>query len=296
MKSLAQITRLMLPLVLITLPVIPAPTAKDYSLKLSRPGQAVQLEVEVRFGSIVIEGFNGDTVEVQAVFKDLKEGKFSKPEDMELIEQKSYQRSWDNENKSKPRPSDGLKRVPNSSFHLDIREENNEVDISSDTQNRLIELRIKVPKKSSVEASIYAGGDISVSNLTGALELSNHRGGVTAIDIDGPIVAETWRSDIVIDYAAFDSEFPSSFTTHHGNIDITVPEKSAKANLSVQSYRGEILSGLKAEFIPSDEVRKNDKGHQEITLGGAMMAKLNGGGQSIIAQTYSGNIYVRRGN
>lgn len=298
MINLAHNYRLMLATALMSASMMTtaAPVQKDYSLKLTKPGEAVQLDVEVRFGSIVVEGYDGDTVEIQAIFKEFDEKTLNDPEYKEMMGRsaKRYRNNSDKRNSPEPRSSKGLKRVVNSSVHLNIEESDNEVEIESELDNRLIDLRIRVPKASSVDAELFAGGDITVKSLSGSLELGNHRGGVNAYQVDGPIVAETWRSDIVIEYGSFDKSNPSSFASHLGNIDITVPEKSVKASIMAQSYRGEILSGLNTEFVPSDEVHKSDDGHQEITLGGAMVAKINGGGQTISAQTYSGNIYIRQ--
>lgn len=285
MKILAQLTLFVL-ITLMSATLYGNPVVKQHSLNLSKPGEPVNLEVEVRYGSITIEGYNGKTVEIQATFKDLD------AETLKKYRNRDY--DWDKENRSAPRSADGLKRVKNTRIHLEIEEEDNHVSIGSEVQNRQIDLLIKVPAKSNIQASVYDKGNLNIKDITGKLELSNHRGGITAMDINGPIVAETWRADIVISFDGYNSEHPSSFSSHHGNIDITVPEKKAKMELIVNTYRGEILSGLNTEFVPSDEIRKNNDGQQEITIGGAMSAKLNGGGQTVTAQTYGGNVYVRK--
>ena len=158
----------------------------------------------------------------------------------------------------------------------------------------MVELTVRVPVRSDISVDVYAGGAINISNITGALELSTHRAAINAIDIDGPIVAESWGQDIVVIFSKYDNEYPSSMTSHQGNIDITIPEKSTKATLYAQSYQGEILSGLDAEFIPSDEIKKTTGKGQRVSVGGGMMAKLNGGEQKMSAQTFSGNIYIRK--
>ena len=62
----------------------------------------------------------------------------------------------------------------------------------------------------------------------------------------------------------------------------------------MQSYKGEILSGLATEFVVSEDVqRKNKGGKQKIVIGGMMSAEVNGGGQAITLATYNGNVYVR---
>jgi len=67
------------------------------------------------------------------------------------------------------------------------------------------------------------------------------------------------------------------------------------ANVNVQTYQGEIFSGLDKDFVDVDEIKKNNKGHkQKIVLGGIMQSKVNGGGQVLSLISYSGNLYIRK--
>ena len=172
MKKLAQLIPLFVLTTLLTIPAFAETIKKSYTLDLTDPKKPVSLDVELRFGDITIIGYKGDKVEISATFSDLDES--------ELKKQKPYRNTWLEKEKSKPRSSDGLKRITNSSIQLDIREDDNEVEITSEIQNRLITLEIRVPTRTDVEADIYAGGDVKVQNITGALELENHRGGITA--------------------------------------------------------------------------------------------------------------------
>jgi hypothetical protein len=79
-----------------------------------------------------------------------------------------------------------------------------------------------------------------------------------------------------------------------GNVDITLA-KTVAANVNVQTYQGEVFSGLDKDFVIVDEVKKNKKGRkQKVVLGGIMQAKVNGGGQVLSLTSYSGNLYIRK--
>ncbi|NQZ09868.1 MAG: hypothetical protein HRT35_22175, partial [Algicola sp.] len=68
-----------------------------------------------------------------------------------------------------------------------------------------------------------------------------------------------------------------------------------KAKIAVQTYKGEIYSGIEQAFTANEEVKHQRKRNgQEITIGGLMSAKVNGGGQTLTINTYKGNIYVRQ--
>ncbi|MCJ8318272.1 MAG: hypothetical protein MJK12_01475 [Colwellia sp.] len=256
---------------------------KNYSLPLSKPGEPVSIEIEVYRGSITVVGYKGDTIEISA-----KTSTFSgKDKDLKKVKHKM------NKNNSS-RSTKGLKSVKSQSMRLEIEEKNNEVEIISEVSNQHVDLVIKVPQRSSVEVELYKGGDINIDGVNGGLELESYEGMIIAKNISGPIVAETVRTDIVVSFSAFAKTSPSSLTSHMGNVDITLAKKVA-ANVSVQTYQGEIFSGLDNDFVLVDEIKKSKKGQkQKIVLGGIMQAKVNGGGQELSLISYSGNLYIRK--
>lgn len=257
---------------------------KSYSLPLSKPGEPVSIDVEVYRGSVTLVGYKGDTIEISA-----KTSTFAgKDKDLKKVKAKINQ-------KNSLRSSEGLKSVKSQSMRLEIEEKNNAVEISSEVSNQHVDLIIKVPQRSSVEVELYKGGDININGVNGGLELEAYQGMILAKNISGPIVAETANTDIVVSFSDFTKTSPSSLTSHLGNVDITLA-KTVAANINVQTYQGEIFSGLDKDFVVVDEIKKNEKGQkQRIVLGGTMQAKVNGGGQEISLISYSGNLYIRKG-
>jgi len=279
---------LILPLTLVTMLAAGMQTTnaaeKSYNLPLSKPGEPVSIDIEVYRGSITLIGYQGDTIEISA-----KTSTFSgKDKDLKKVKDKI------NKNHSL-RSTKGLKSVKNPTMRLEIEERNNEVEISSEVSNQHVDLVIKVPQRSSVEVELYKGGDLNIDGVNGGLELESYDGMIIANNISGPIVAETARTDIVVSFSDFTKTSPSSLTSHMGNVDITLANKVA-ANVNVQTYQGEVFSGLDDDFVVVDEIKKGKKGQkQEIVLGGIMQAKVNGGGQEISLISYSGNLYIRKG-
>jgi hypothetical protein len=257
---------------------------KNYSLALSKPGEPVSIEIEVYRGSVTLVGYKGDTIEINA-----KTSVFSgKDDDLKKV------KSPINSTNDQARSNKGLKSVKSQSMRLEIEEDNNDVEISSEFSNQHVDLVIKVPQRSLIEVELHKGGDINIDGISGSLELEAYGGMIEAKNISGPIVAETGRTDIVVNFSDFDKSSPSSLTSHMGNVDITLAKKVA-ANVNVQTYQGEIFSGLDKDFVVIDEIKKNKKGKkQKIVLGGIMQAKVNGGGQALSLTSYSGNLYVRK--
>ncbi|WP_019029490.1 hypothetical protein [Colwellia piezophila] len=259
---------------------------KNYSLALSKPGEPVSIDIEVYRGSITLVGYKGDTIEISA-----KTSVFSGKDNDKGLKKVKGQIN----NNNPARSSKGLKSVKIQSMRLEIEEKNNKVEISSELLNQHVDLVIKVPQRASIVVELYKGGDINVDGISGGLELEAYQGMIIAKNISGPIVAETVRTDIVVSFSNFSKTSPSSLTSHMGNIDITLAKKVV-ANVNVQTYQGEIFSGLDKDFVVIDEIKKNKKGQkQTIILGGIMQAKVNGGGQTLSLTSYSGNLYIRKG-
>lgn len=271
---------------------------KKYSLELTDPDQPMSLEVELRNGSATIEGYSGKTVEITAVFTPMTQKELENDEDHQHSRHRDRERSrgrkGQQQQSKKQRSVEGLKSVKNASMNLEIEESDNEVEITSDFSSTRIDLVVKVPLSAALDVELYKGGDVRVSNLSGAIEIETWKGDIYASGISGPIVAETHQRDIEVVFASLSKENPSSLTTYSGDIDVTLANKIG-AKVNVQNYQGETLSGLDAEFVPSETIKRNNKGNkQEIVVGGQVSATVNGGGQEISLITYSGNVYLRK--
>ncbi len=256
-------------------------SAKDrefsHSLTLSEPDKVAQLDISLMTGKISVEGYKGKTIEIKALIKDLRK-----------VKVKSKKEDPTNSSLTK-----GLKRVENTSINLEIEEQNNKVDIDSSNRNQYISLIIKVPFNTNLELELHRGEGINIVNVHGSIDVESHEGPLTAIGIHGPIVAEVSRSNLTIDFDKFDLKKPSSLAVHRGDIDLTFPKKSS-VGIEVKNYGGDIYSGLTAEFKSMDKVEKNESSkHQQITIGGSMVANLNGGKQKLYINTRRGDIYFR---
>lgn len=276
---------------------------KQYELALSQPDEPMFLNVDMRNGSIDIEGYDGKVVEIIAVFTPLsKEQQMDEYKSRKQWERDEARRQArhqplptkaNNQPKQK-RSKEGLKVVNNQLMNLEIKEHNNRVRIVSEHSTFFTTVTLKVPKTASVEVDLYRGGEIAITNISGPVELDAWQANVRAQAISGPIVAETHQSDIEVIFSSFNDQHPTSLTTYSGDIDLTIPAKMA-ANMNVQNYRGQILSGIDEEFVTSESVKESQDGKsKEIVVGGQMTAKINGGGQDISLITYSGDVYIRQ--
>ncbi|MFC3034012.1 DUF4097 family beta strand repeat-containing protein [Pseudoalteromonas fenneropenaei] len=247
--------------------------AKDYSLVLSNPSKAANIKVAVLNGAVNVIGYQGEAVMVSADVKPLDKV------------QPSVAVSTD-------KPTE-LKKVKAATPAIILEERDNEVDIISLSREQTVNLTIKVPNNSNLTVQVSKGGDIQVSDVSGELELQNGQGAIIAANISGPIVAESGQQDIKVTFVNFEQRQPSSLTSHNGNIDVSLPA-NVKSDIRVQTYTGEVYSGLDTEFQALEEVRNDDDGRQRVVIGGTMATKVNGGGQQLSLSTYAGNVFVRQ--
>jgi hypothetical protein len=265
------------------------PPEKSYSFPVSDPTNPVMLDVNIRHGRIIVEGSDTDQVEIIAKTRLLND------EEMKQIK-KHKQKYWkkDKGESKTPRSREGLTPVKSAMLNLAIDQNGNRFDIASDESTYYVEMVISVPVLTNVEAGTYRGDGISINNLNGYMELATWQGDIVAEAISGPVVAETHQNAIIVNFSTFSNDSPSSFTTHSGDIDITIDPKEA-ATINVRNYQGEILSGLDVEFTATEQVNRregNDK--QEIVIGGQLTATLNQGGQEMTLSTYNGDVYLRK--
>lgn len=259
---------------------------KEYQVDLSKPGEPVNLNVDVYYGSVNVQGYDGEEVIVMV------NARADLPKESDVKEK--HQQYTRQQQKNPPRSSEGLRKISSNALQVSIRESNNRVYIESERSDKFVEILVRVPKRASVSAEVYRGGEINIDNITGALELETWRAGIVARGVTGPIVAETYDSDIVVAFSQFSEQNPSSIASHSGNIDVTLSNKS-KAKIKLQNYKGEIYSGLSADFVSEDQVKRNaDRSGQEIVIGSMLAATVNGGEQTLTLVSYSGDFYLRQ--
>ena len=85
----------------------------------------------------------------------------------------------------------------------------------------------------------------------------------------------------------------------NGKIDVTLPA-SLKANLNLQSSRGEVYSDFDVVLAATppkveETKREEGRGRYRVSTGRGVVGKVNGGGQDITFKNMNGDIYIRKG-
>ncbi len=249
--------------------------AEEVTVPLTNPDAACTVKASLHRGGITITGYNGKVVVVKATLK----------------------KQADNDRKSNGKDSKGLKRIPNASMDLMVEEEDNTVRIRSGSIRQTVDLDIQVPFKSSLKLSCHHNGNIVVDQIQGEVEAHNHHGTIKLTNISGTAMANTHHGEITVGFNRLNPDSPLSFTTYHGNINLTLPT-STKAKVKMRSDRGEFFTDfdMKVQKTPA-KIEKRDKvrGRYRVKIEKGVYGTINGGGMDISLKTYHGNIYIRKG-
>jgi lia operon protein LiaG len=190
-----------------------------------------------------------------------------------------------------PERAKGLKPlysdVDNTGLGLNLEKNDNLYSISCLLPfTRHAEYKIKVPENMSVEISsdCERTNSVNVSKMKNEIEIKNCHN-IDLKDVSGPLILSTISGNITITYEGINSEKSSSINSVSGDIDITIPLKTA-LNIEMRTISG----GFYSDFDFND-TQKNLK-----KVGGNVLDfPLNGGGTKFTLNTISGNIYLRKG-
>src|SRR6185503_1697994 len=175
------------------------------------------------------------------------------------------------------------------------QEKNNEVTVKA-PNGRAIKLNIKVPRTTGIfKLSSVNGGRMTVSDVTGNLELQNHSGGITALNISGTVVASTVSGSVIVSFRRVDQGAAMAFSTVSGSMYITFPA-TLKANVKVRSDNSKVFSDFElASDPPHPHTLKTDKdGFYHMPADDWIYGLVGGGGPEMLIKNTTGNIYIRK--
>ena len=250
---------------------------EQLTVPLTDPNKPGSLEVALIHGYIHVVGYGGKEVVIDAVSET---GRRNRADDH-------------NTNRN---TESGMRRIStNNSFDLTAEEKNNQVKIHTSSVNSPVNLTIKVPQRFSLKLNTINQGDITVENVTGALEINNVNGPITLTNINGSVVAQTVNGDLKTTFREVHNNTPMAFSTLNGNVDVTFPS-SVKANVKLKSDNGDVFTDFDIDVDKSQPkaTRTNQSGMYRVTVDDWVYGKINNGGPEVMMKNMQGNIYVRK--
>jgi len=241
-----------------------AARAQSYEYKLGNAANNA-VEFSISRSQISAEGYNGDKV---------------------IIKNTDYQ--------APPQRAKGLHPLygggeDNTGIGLSVEEDNGVLKVVQASASGG-DFVVKIPNKVRVmieQVNWGGGGNISVKNHDGEIEIKSKTSDINLQNITGPVIANSTSGNVDITFSKVSPANPTSISLISGYIDITMPA-STKADLKLSSISGEIYTNM-------DIATKGDKKNM-MRLGGGRKIEgtLNGGGVEMGLKSISGDIYLRK--
>ena len=279
-------------------------------MKFNNPSKPGILKIVSGEGNISIEGYDGNEV---------------------IIETKSTMENVLNP----PDKAKGMKRISGSGMTIYAEEENNTIVITRSMQSE-VDLVIQVPYNTSIRCggektgesvknagqsvtenginigmmvnSILAslnipggvfGGNITIGNITGDIEISTLEGNITLTNISGGVVANAIDGEMLITFKKITGDKPMAFSTIDGDIDVTLPS-DIRATVTAKNVEGNTYTDFQMALTSGVNVIKDQKSsgfpnNLIGNFGNSVTGKINGGGTEILITTVDGDIFIRKG-
>jgi DUF4097 and DUF4098 domain-containing protein YvlB len=201
-------------------------------------------------------------------------------------------------NRENPRNEGGPKRLAISTTGLSVEEENNEVNINTESYMHAIDVTVSVPVHTSLKLRAVNDGDIVVSGVDGDLDVDDVNGSVTLNNISGSAVAHALNGHLHATFTRVDPQKAMAFSSLNGDIDVTFPA-DLKANVSIRSDQGDVFSDFDVQLkAPSSQpVVEDSRGHggkYRVKIDRTVHGTINGGGPEIQFRNFQGQIYIRK--
>jgi Toastrack DUF4097 len=155
---------------------------------------------------------------------------------------------------------DGLRRL-DSEVTYSAAEKNNVITLEfgsdlSGPEAAGANVRLTVPRLTSVVVSDAFGGKITVKGVAGDVEVHNMNGKIDLDQLTGAALVETMNGEVHASFAHVPADKPLSFTSMNGEIDVRVPADT-KANVRLRTHNGAIYTDFDDKVLVTKTVADN---------------------------------------
>ncbi|MCX7553982.1 hypothetical protein OS175_08840 [Marinicella sp. S1101] len=244
---------------------------EEIVIPLSQPDAIGTLEVNQIYGGMTITGYEGREVIIVA-------------------QQKKMQTTQTMKN--------GLRRINNSSLALQAEESNNYIEVESHNysggKNQSMNLEIKVPHEFNLKLNSINDGAITISQVSGDMEVSNVNDDITLNQVSGSAVIDSVNGEIKATFDAITAGSLMAFTSFNGDVDLSLPA-AVKADFKMRTMQGEIFTGFDIDFDTSAPVvdKETSGKSYKVKLEKWVTGTANGGGTEIILKSHMGDLILR---
>lgn len=233
------------------------------------------LEVDNVFGSVTVEGYSGDSIQItytqtltadrpSAMEEAIRDTRLaiSQKENHVLLYAEAPYRNWER----------NRHRDYGYQAHYDIV--------------------VKVPSNTRLNISTVNEGNIYVRDVTSAIEVSNVNGTITLETVSDACHATTVNGEININFQKTPGE-DCLFKTVNGDISLSFPAEP-HGDYHLKTFNGEMYSDFDYEPIRSQSHLKETHGRlTKITMGEFVRIRIGAGGPQFQMDTLNGDIFIR---
>lgn len=133
------------------------------------------------------------------------------------------------------------------------------------------EFDIVVPRNTSIQLQSNFGGEISIEDVAGDVEIKNMNGEIELQRLGGGAIVETMNGEIDASFTTVPEGKPLAFSSMNGEIKLHLPA-DAKANVRFRTQNGAILTDFPADVL----VTKTEQSGAQFAPMSADMARAAG--------------------
>ena len=244
-------------------------------------------------GSIIVEGYDGQKIIVEAVKTIKADTKTDQQKGKEEVEVEVLDKG------------DVIlvyMKTPCSRFGQDLSSEelrkgrnwnwNNNCKWDPDYEFQF-DYKVRVPKNTMIEVGTINQGDVTVRNVKGSIQANNINGSITLDGIANDVEANTINGEMNLTYAQ-NPTGESKFHSLNGDINAHF-QKGLSADLFFETFNGELFTNLDNFKALPVELKKEVKKEKGIAykIGGKSGFRVGSGSAQLDFQTFNGNVYIK---
>ncbi len=242
------------------------------TVELSDPSRPAYVELSLVNGGITVTAYDGQEVIVEAEARTRK------------ISESKKER-------------DGMYRIPVYSTSLEVEEQDNRIEISTESWKRTIDVDLKVPRNTSLKLHCVNHGDIYVEGVSGELDVSNVNGSVTLKNVSGSAIGHALNGDLTVTFDSIYRDKPMSFSSLNGDVDVTFPA-NLKCDVKIKNDMGDVYSDFEISRVEKpvdmyEENREEEEGKYRVRIERTFYGTINGGGPEFFFKNFNGDILIR---
>ncbi|WPP49314.1 DUF4097 family beta strand repeat-containing protein [Catalinimonas niigatensis] len=237
-------------------------------------------------GSVEIEGYDGNTVELEAI--QVLKGKDQEALEHAKEEVRLVTRVEGDIILIYPEDPDVKAELRGRRFHYHVNHHDPDYHSHYD-------FKLRVPRNISLQASTVNDGNVTVRNVEGKdIQLHNVNGDVTAEQISGLTEANTVNGEIEVSYTQKPT-VDAEFHTINGDINVICPA-NLNADVRFKSMNGDLYTNYEdVQTKPGIEQASSEQGNKKMyRLDKSTVLQINNGGPVLDFNVLNGNVYVKK--